>query len=625
MSSFPEDPPSSSQFLPPQSAQARGSLFGGPSSDANPPSSRTLRPRRSIFGGFSSQDVASEPEHQPEPMDESISDHEENDLDVILRERPLDAYYGSEGESSYAESSDDEAKKSNQKTTSAKASRASKKQLSEEYVQEPQGVAQKPTYVLDRGLDLPPGQKRPNRWTGLPINYQRAIAEESAVYHSIIDSRAEDLAAHLYDAYVVRRQPKQQDGSGDPQDSEDDEKSFRKRWIAWPMPAFLVPRAGESIRRKLDGPDTFRMPPDVRPSGELEECIIATMMKTAKERFMARQWEDTEGRNSPEKKTPDPDAMVDDDETNDNDEKYGQKLGQRIGQKPTIQLDDDISRQQLRPLSRTAISQLDQLLVGLHRSLRHRAKDVYDSDDSATDTDDDGSRSRHKGRKQSHSRGRKRAPGSFKATQKELLRRFPLRDWAEVMGLASMTGLPANAVKRAATRCADLFEQDMTFRTFHEGHIEKVARLPNGMWDYDYVESDSETEAGRGFKRRVQSRNTSRGLTRSPSPQFHPIPALPPAPPPVSVSVAPSNQRVAPKPTHAKQPGFEKRTASTSSRQRDIFCPVSSCNRSSKGFSRTWNLNQHIKIKHPTLAASRALKALGVSESPGRSQSQPQT
>lgn len=582
-------------------------------------------------------------------MSEIISDEEDDNLDLILREKPLNDNYDSASDSSYQESSDEEAKTSKKRITSAKASsppigqrRPSKKQPSEE-------VAQKTTYFLHRGIDLAPGQERPNRWTESQFKYQRAIEAERDVYDTLMDSRAQDLAAHLYNTYVAYRQPKQKDNSGDPRVSEEEEKAFRKRWVAWPMPEVWVPRAGETALGELDDTYEFQMP-DTRPSAELEECVIATMTKTARERFTAREWDessDGENAEAPEETDAlDPDVMeVDTDTTNDENIIEGQKseLDQRRRQMPISLEDDIVSRQKLLPLSRTAISQLDQLLMGLHHSLRNRGRDVYDSDDSATDTDDDGSRSRSRSRpkvrKGSQSRGRKPGRGNRHSVQSsrevsklrssaqpetrdhdidenqepmdrsgalmlKMLQRFPLRDWSEVMGVASMVGLPPNAVKRAAKRCADLLEQDMTFRTFHEGRIEKVGRLPDKTWDYDYIESetDGETdiESSRLHKSRAQSRNSSRNATRSPSRQPYPppvvVPAVIPAPPPVSVSLpGSSNQKVAQKPIPVKQPGF----GTSSRRQEVLLCPFPSCSRNKKGFSRTWNYNQHMKNRHP--------------------------
>jgi N-terminal acetyltransferase B complex catalytic subunit len=48
-----------------------------------------------------------------------------------------------------------------------------------------------------------------------------------------------------------------------------------------------------------------------------------------------------------------------------------------------------------------------------------------------------------------------------------------LRDWSEVLGLASMTGWDAAIIDRAAKRCSALFGESMAFRTLHEEGSEK--------------------------------------------------------------------------------------------------------------------------------------------------------
>ncbi|KAI1802867.1 hypothetical protein F4811DRAFT_368013 [Daldinia bambusicola] len=47
--------------------------------------------------------------------------------------------------------------------------------------------------------------------------------------------------------------------------------------------------------------------------------------------------------------------------------------------------------------------------------------------------------------------------------------RLGLRDWRDVLGAAALAGFPADAVDRAARRCADLFGQSMTLHTLPEG------------------------------------------------------------------------------------------------------------------------------------------------------------
>ena len=171
MSSKPADnihPPSTSQFVPPQSAQPYRSIFGGPSSDATPlPSSQPELPRRSIFGGPSSSHVGP----KSEPMNQGP---EYDEFEALLRERPLEADYNSEGESFQGsidgedglglESEPDWPQKPRSRTVSNSP-----------------GITVRPppssstTYVLDRGLDLQPGVTRPNRWDGASSTYRRLI------------------------------------------------------------------------------------------------------------------------------------------------------------------------------------------------------------------------------------------------------------------------------------------------------------------------------------------------------------------------------------------------------------------------------------------------------------------
>ncbi|KAK6949355.1 hypothetical protein Daesc_009430 [Daldinia eschscholtzii] len=47
--------------------------------------------------------------------------------------------------------------------------------------------------------------------------------------------------------------------------------------------------------------------------------------------------------------------------------------------------------------------------------------------------------------------------------------RLGLRDWRDVLGAAALAGFPADAVDRAARRCADLFGQSITLHTLSEG------------------------------------------------------------------------------------------------------------------------------------------------------------
>ncbi|KAJ5280762.1 hypothetical protein N7478_006134 [Penicillium angulare] len=638
MSSFSDNhQPSSSQYLPPQSAQVRGSLFGGPSSDAEPPPSSLPEPnRRSIFGGFSSQDVDEKPEKQLEPIQEG-PEQEEDEFDMILRERPLEAYYGSDGDS-FRGSSDEDSKK---------AKKALKKtQNSGTRVPQPaEVVAPQPTYILHRGVDLPPGVERPNRWQGWPYHYRYAIANEVSVLDSLMTTRARDLAGHLYDSFASRQQRNQIQGEfGNAEDSNDEEiTTVPKKWISWPMPADSVPREDEPIRSRLDGLDNYRLQPDMRPSAELEEWIMAAIMKTAKERFLAREWEGVNLESIKKEESPDPDAMVVDGHEEDEDPKWN--LPERPFREPVVQTDDDLSRSQLRPLSRTVISQLDQILMGLHQALKHRANHHYSSDESATEDEDEESvpPEKEKGRKQYESRGRKRnretkkpetsSPDRARSSRSSsdtdieandtlenteltedahgrvplaLSERLPLRDWSEVMGIAAIMGLPSNAVQRASKRCADIFEQDMTFRKFREGRMVKTKRhrLPGGQnsQQFVYAESESENESESGFDER---RPRVRGTARFPKRVADNVPEGT-SRGTESVSRHSSKAREEATPKRSRSPSTARSTPLSVSqsygknpnRESIYFCPVEGCRRSNNGFNRLWNYKLHMKRIH---------------------------
>lgn len=565
MSSNPADdihPPSSSQFLPPQSAQPYRSIFGGPSSDAAPlPSSQPEPLRRSIFGGPSSNHVGP----KLEPMNEGP---EYDEFDALLRERPLEDDYNSEGESFQGsldgddglglESEPDWSRKSQSRTVSDSPRRSS--------------PLQPTTYVLDRGLDLPPGVTRPNRWDGASSTYKKLIAGERGAYEGILASRSMDLAAHLYDSFVLRNQ--KADEQLGPDDESEDPAAVKKVWAGWPMLAETVPRSDEYVHRELGDPDTYRMEPDPRPSADLEESIMASMLKSAKENFLARGWDSDDPRPRSQEEL-DPKMDTEDEDLKQDDSGFGGADDEPFH--PVFQADDDKSRRQLRPLSRNVITQIDRVLMGLHHAMQGRSRARGTGDEPQSDTEGEtsptNSRSGSRGRKlytsdgdtfkqdPSQSRGRKQKSDPY------IFQRGEQRDWSEVMGIAAMTGLPSDAVMRASKRCADLFGQDMEFRRLHEGKMRKIEDLGSGKWRLAYIESDTEGE------------NMPRPLPRR------------------------KKQRLRKEdPVHDSdldhvQP-MSRPMGKGEHRKADILCPITSCPRHTQGFSRTWNLTLHMRKAH---------------------------
>jgi hypothetical protein len=334
---------------------------------------------------------------------------------------------------------------------------------------------------------------------------------------------------------------------------------------------------------------------------------------------------------------------------------------------PIIQLDDDKTSEQLRPLARNVMTQLDRLLMGLHYSMKGRMLEDVSGDEQPFDTDDEGLPRRTR----SQSRGRKRtrrdsphketphrstsARMSSRVTDDESLPDVPrtrdqsrashasqdqeegsffkgrlkLRDWSEVMGLASMMGFPSDVVMRTSKRCADLFGEDLEFRTLPEGRVRKKQKA-DGREYYAYTESESESNSDRDSAPPSPQllSNSTRNVYPTVNPKANPkpkskgkasssrrkprqTPAIVPSSSP-SASPEPSNAPSRPASRPASRPVSENREQGIERESRparpgvgkgphrkaDILCPFKDCPRKSNGFSRKWNLNQHMKKAH---------------------------
>ncbi|OJK03869.1 hypothetical protein ASPACDRAFT_57235 [Aspergillus aculeatus ATCC 16872] len=648
--------PSSPRFAPPPSAQPQPQAY------------------QSIFGGGdSSQDVGGFSDLEPYP------DELEGNLDTIMEEggSPRDEGLSDDSDSSYLEESEEEGEEVGD--VGGRRGRGVGARLDGEKggkvdvdVVENRRRRRQPSSPSSSSPDADDEDHyRPNRFRGPESTWRNLTAEDRQNAQALVDLRARDLAAHLYNAYALRVRAREiarrmtSGALGGDGRIEGEEEVFAppKRWTAWPMPAAAVPRPGELVRRAIDDAWTLRRQPDPRPSAELEESLMAVMMKTAKERFNAREWETTRpatGATTPRRGKRKPSMS----QTGTQDESAGDWESEEVEEpetvagmrpvalRPVVQADDERSRVQLRPLTRNILTQFDTLLMGLHRA---RQGDLARDDDSSasewqTDTasaisgSSSGQQPKRKGsaaeKERSLSRGRKRtrrssirsessagpsrsrstrvsssrassertsskAPSSQRSLSRGSSRsrgrsrssdgrrsvsrvRQGLRDWSEVLGIASMTGFPAAAVMRASRRCADLFGEDMAFRTFHEGQVRQdLPEAGGGPGPWQYVESESEPEAE---------------LEHEPEPE--------PQPEAIPVSSRASSRKPRSRATSLKG-GSRSRATSASAddtprprgkgehRKSDLVCPIRNCDRHYNGFSRTWNLNQHLKTMHP--------------------------
>lgn len=540
-------------------------------------------------------------------------------------------------------------------------------------------------YVVDRGLDLPPGVERPNLFDGHATSWRNYNADEIGAYNAMVTHRTRDLAAHLYNAHVIRRRARDT-ARKNPGVIDKAPLRVNKRWAAWPVHAATVPRSNEMIQRRMDAPDIFQMEPDTRPSGELEECITAFILKTSKETFRARELDFEEIEDNPRNKMLDGDEPMDDELEKKEDDEEEEPVDTRI-LRPTVLLDEDKSIRQLRPLARNVISQVDRLLYGLHCAMKGRKFEEDSGDEQWSDSDEEDYLTRESAKSRSRSRSRGRRSARQESQERDLSRRsnsarmstgletedenlpdasqtraqyrdsstghdnnqhtkgrLKLRDWSEVMGLASMMGLPTPAVMRASKRCADLFGEDMEFRIMPEGRVKKRSKA-GAREEYAYTESESEIEIDsappsprpippptpqanrrQATKPELKARSPANIPKPKPKPKIpksntripgqrrskaHKSPAI--VPPSSSPSPAPeeptelvaeptaedTEQAADQEPKMAK-PGVGRGPH----RKVDILCPVRTCARHTNGFSRKWNLNQHLKKAHGIHVAS---------------------
>ncbi|KAJ5824182.1 hypothetical protein N7447_006522 [Penicillium robsamsonii] len=631
------------ELPPPQSAQPRQSLFGGPSSDVSlQPSSQPEPPRSSLFGGPIKEDNYSEPLSETDPMDEAL-EQGESEFDMIMREQPLE----------FQDDSDDESYEENNRGRSRRRTKKTQQSQNDPIY-----------YVVDRGLDLRPGVERPNLFDGHATSWRNYNADDIGAYNAMIIHRSRDLAAHLYNAHAIRRRARDT-ARKNPGVVEKTPLHMNKRWAAWPVHATTVPRANEVIQRIMDDPDRYQMQPDSLPSTELEECLTAFILKVSKETFQARELNFEEIENHSANKRDDEDELMQDELEKKEEEEEEEPVDTRI-LRPTVLLDEDNSLRQLRPVVRNVISQVDRLLYGLHCAMKGRKYEEDSADEQWTDSDEEEHQTRESrnGRSRSRSRGRRSVRQSQERetsrrsntahistgleTGDEILPegsqtraqsrnsatgdddhnakgRLKLRDWSEVLGLASMMDLPAAAVMRASKRCADLFGEDMEFRIMPEGRVRKK-RKANDREEYAYTSNESDSDSAPpspqpaplpirkrktkpNSKAKVEVEPKTKPKVKIPgqrhskaykTPTFvppsaspSPVPEAPPEPTAVEPAVEITEQAVDQEPKPIK-PGVGKGPH----RKVDIVCPVRSCIRHKNGFSRKWNLNQHLKKAH---------------------------
>lgn len=379
----------------------------------------------------------------------------------------------------------------------------------------------------------------PHRW-GDQEDTQTTIKPYFGVLATLDRDHSTSLSKHLYSAHLIKKRqllpsaasPTTSDSNSDPdthprkrqksssQDSEDNDGPLKEKrfitnsWTSWPHPPSYVPRESEHKPGQLRTQPqkiyfdeaTYSEPLQKRatpvPSRMLQETLTATFLRISKDSLRTRP------------------------------------LEERKGMVPA--LDDDLSEHVLRPVVRNVIAKLDALLIGLHHErgyaktlamedggeeegkptkrkpsqykqtkARRQAKAAArkrgvtpmtdsEDEDSVEELDsgeDEGEGPSKKSKETTHHRRRRPAPPKLAkkyATKRKW--RLRLRDWSQVLGIASLTGWDGGALQRTVRRCEGQFDQTMTWRRLKEsdyireaktGEVWTGARLKRPLQDDD--------------------------------------------------------------------------------------------------------------------------------------------
>ncbi|OMP81719.1 hypothetical protein BK809_0002713 [Diplodia seriata] len=261
------------------------------------------------------------------------------------------------------------------------------------------------------------GESNRPRFRGKWQTYRRYIQPERALAESLVKLRAEDLSLHLYDVHALKRRlaekaaGKAESGeAGVAADESDDDKQWKpaRMWTAWPLAPEHVPRPYErfTILPTID-PDeefTFRRPGHERqrPIRDIKEILVGLVQKNAREKWDKKEWEDDkdleaeETRSTSGGSSSDAGAIeeMDVDGQGPKHEASASRAATPTGSRREFILDDDRAYEILGPTSRSIVSKLNDVLMGVHDRGRGRGPDRKPRRRSKTATDTETSRSR---------------------------------------------------------------------------------------------------------------------------------------------------------------------------------------------------------------------------------------
>ncbi|KIW29684.1 uncharacterized protein PV07_05479 [Cladophialophora immunda] len=553
---------------------------------------------------------------------------------------------------------------------------------------DPMGSRTVPFVIPDspfaRGEDGKTYFTRPNRYFGPASTWNSWTKVERTVALSLDRVRSQDLSIHLFNAFGVKRKLQQQ-GGGEAKRSKkgkerassvpsttgsfDDEASqqgrhsrgkrygLAKSWTAWPMPADQVPR--EELLPRMEGDDEYRMEVESRPSANLEEWLVATATKIARERWNARQWEDPSPAGSSQRDmrvdhrddvvdTPgevpaseDQEAVEEAESVHspeateepvfysqafsfyDDDAEQAAVSGMEESdsdttdteRRPVPLVDDEKSREYFLPSARHILSKVDDLLLGLHKARyayagkprsKRRGKHSHSPEDDTSDITRGRSGSRPAARQRVRSSSAHTDISSVSVTsaasgaRSRRVENLGLRDWSDVIGMANLTGWDPSVVERASRRCAKLFGENMLFRTFNEGTGKdgSESHFTEDLADEPESQSPSRIEEGEtesNEEGRLASR-TSRPCERCQATKAECQPA----------DSEPGTSRTC---RNCQETGNACSGIQVDVVKNGRTCPHRACPRHKIPFRKGWHLQRHLERVHGQTSGSQAIKS----------------
>ncbi|KAE9366705.1 hypothetical protein N431DRAFT_429513 [Stipitochalara longipes BDJ] len=275
---------------------------------------------------------------------------------------------------------------------------------------------------------LTPSPTRPNRWLGAPSTWASHTSQERGLAASLQSLQNSNLSLHLYNAHALKKRVRGVHNGKIEEGLEklpEEDRAWEppRYWTSWPLRPEDVPREGEKVGP--EDPDekyTFRKPGRERhmPSAVLEEVLVGTTLRFAKEVFMRRESagfdqgdflgdgededEDEDDRMEVEKEEAGSheaggpsglfgdgnivemptSAQAQDEEIEPIIKEASEPPQPEILLKPIVSADDDRSRELLRPSIRHTLSKLDEVLMALHharKTCRKYSHSEVNSDD----------------------------------------------------------------------------------------------------------------------------------------------------------------------------------------------------------------------------------------------------